>query len=97
MIVEYNHLIENFKYKIRKVISLYNQQKIDNNVLKEEKINLLKQLKEKDIEISQLKDEIVKLKIAKSITTGDEESQEAKQKINKLVREIDKCIALLNR
>jgi len=97
MIVEYNHLIENFKYKIRKVISLYNQQKIDNNVLKEEKSNLLKQLKEKDIEISQLKDEIVKLKIAKSITTGDEESQEAKQKINKLVREIDKCIALLNR
>jgi len=57
----------------------------------------MKQLKEKDIEISQLKDEIVKLKIAKSITTGDEESQEAKQKINKLVREIDKCIALLNR
>jgi len=97
MIVEYNHLIENFKYKIRKLVSLYNQQKIDNNVLTEEKSNLLKQLKEKDIEISQLKDEIVKLKIAKSITTGDEESQEAKQKINKLVREIDKCIALLNR
>lgn len=97
MIVEYNHLIENFKYKIRKLISLYDQQKTDYNVLQEEKNKITEQLKERDTEISRLKEEIVKLKLAKSITAGDEESQEAKQKINKLVREIDKCIALLNR
>jgi chromosome segregation ATPase len=97
MIVEYNHLIDNFKYKIRKLISLYTQQKDEINVLKQERNNLTKQIEERDLKIDQLKEEIVKLKIAKSITTSDEESQEAKQKINKLVREIDKCIALLNR
>ena len=36
------------------------------------------------------------LKIAKSLT-GAEDNAEAKQKINELVREIDKCIALLNK
>lgn len=36
------------------------------------------------------------IKIAKSLT-GAEESTEAKLKINALVREIDKCIALLNK
>jgi len=97
MIVDYNHLIDNFKYKIRKLISLYSQQKDEIIVLKQEKNNLTKQIEERDLTIDQLKEEIVKLKIAKSITTSDEESQEAKQKINKLVREIDKCIALLNR
>jgi len=46
-------------------------------------------------------DELVKkmedLKFAKSLLGGDENSHEAKIKINRLVREIDKCIALLNR
>lgn len=36
------------------------------------------------------------IKIAKSLT-GAEDSTEAKLKINALVREIDKCIALLNK
>lgn len=97
MIAEYNHLIENFKFKLRKIISLYKQQQTKNIVLIEEKNNLLKLLKERELEIEQLKEENTKLKLAKSISSNDEESQEAKSKINKLVREIDKCIALLNR
>ena len=36
------------------------------------------------------------LKIAKSLTGADDKT-EAKQKINELVREIDKCITLLNK
>ena len=37
------------------------------------------------------------LKIATHLLSGVDENREAKQKINKLVREIDKCIALLNK
>ena len=37
------------------------------------------------------------LKIATLLLSGVDENREAKQKINRLVREIDKCIALLNK
>ena len=36
------------------------------------------------------------LKVAKALADGNTEDQAARQKINKIVREIDKCIALLN-
>jgi len=54
-------------------------------------IELLKQ----EIEITSKDNE--KWKIANRILSGSDENREAKQKINKLIREIDKCIALLNR
>jgi hypothetical protein len=36
------------------------------------------------------------LKVAKALAEGDPENQAAKHKINKILREVDKCIALLN-
>jgi septal ring factor EnvC (AmiA/AmiB activator) len=44
---------------------------------------------------AELEAEIKNLKIAKSLN-GTGESTDAKLKINELVREIDRCIALLN-
>jgi len=53
------------------------------------------ELLEKDkLELSQKNEQ---LKIATHLLSGVDENREAKQKINKLVREIDKCIALLNK
>jgi hypothetical protein len=53
------------------------------------------ELLEKDkLELSQKNEQ---LKIATHLLSGVDENREAKQKINRLVREIDKCIALLNR
>lgn len=43
----------------------------------------------------ELNREIENLKVANAVLTGDIDSK-AKAKISKLVREIDKCIALLN-
>jgi hypothetical protein len=37
------------------------------------------------------------LKLAKVMTGNDDEEHDAKIKVNRIVREIDKCIALLNR
>ena len=37
------------------------------------------------------------LRLATHLLSGVDENREAKQKINKLIREIDKCIALLNK
>ncbi len=46
-------------------------------------------------EIELLKEQIVKLKIAKSLS-DKESSTEVKSKIDSLLREIDKCVGLLN-
>jgi len=37
------------------------------------------------------------LKLAKMLVVSDEDNKDAKNRIQKLVREIDKCIALLNK
>lgn len=62
----------------------------------EEKTRALREaLEAKDARIAQLEESQKTLKLAKSLS-GAGENTEAKLKINELVREIDKCIALLH-
>ena len=73
--------------------------KKEENKILNEKIDSLKNEKD-DFQalINQLKEQIKMLKLAKQID-GDEvkESKDVKLMINEMVREIDKCIALLNK
>lgn len=56
----------------------------------------LQEINEKlNTEIDQLKEQIVKLKISKSLT-DKKDSKEVKAKVDELLREIDKCVGLLN-
>ena len=56
---------------------------------------LLKLIENQKKEIDQFKEQIVKLKITRSIT-DKKGSTEVKTKIEELLREIDKCMGLLN-
>ncbi len=59
--------------------------------LKEDKKNLLN-------EITSLNDKIKMLKLAKNIEgSGEEKNKDLKLMINEMVREIDKCVALINK
>ena len=73
--------------------------KKEENKILNDKIDSLKNEKD-DLQalINQLKEQIKMLKLAKQID-GDEvkESKDVKLMINEMVREIDKCIALLNK
>jgi predicted nucleic acid-binding Zn-ribbon protein len=51
-------------------------------------------LEQKNTDLSQ---KIEKMKIANRILAGNDKEGEAKKRINILVREIDKCITLLNK
>ncbi len=55
------------------------------------------QKEKKELEINELKQRNNTLKLSKAFVSVNGEPQEAKVQINKIVREIDKCIALLNR
>lgn len=65
------------------------------NELQQHQQQLMSDLEQKEKAILELEEQNQTLKIAKSLT-GAEDKSEAKLKINELVREIDKCIALLN-
>lgn len=73
------------------------------SVLKAERDELKAKLAGLEQKLTDLKSEnreLVKkyddLKVAKVLSVGDDEQKQVKQRINKIVREIDKCIAQLN-
>lgn len=88
-------LVSGIEFKIGKLIEQHHVQLAENKKYVGE-INELKQLiNEQKILIRQLEEKIKTLKIAKTLETK-EGNVEAKLKINEFVREIDKCIGLLN-
>ncbi|MBE6281553.1 MAG: hypothetical protein E7095_05805 [Bacteroides sp.] len=96
MTEEDKKLISTFEAKLRHFIYLYNQLENENDRLKE-------LLADKDKEIEVLKTgqkewevKYTNLKTARTISLYDKDIKEAKQRLTGLVREVDKCIALLN-
>tara|TARA_B100001057_G_C22021818_1_gene633809 strand:+ start:80 stop:373 length:294 start_codon:yes stop_codon:yes gene_type:complete len=72
---------------------------LKNNSLLDEKITLLNNEKlELEGIVKQLKEQVKMLKLAKQIDGEEiEDNKDVKLMINEMVREIDKCIALLNK
>ncbi len=83
--------------KIEKLIHLHRSLSEQNNNLIAEKQELSVKIKNQEQEIKQLNENYKVLKIAKSMAGETETNSDAKLKINELVREIDKCIGLLNK
>ena len=89
-------LLDEFKVKLDKLISLNIRLKNEKLVLVEEQFQLKEQIRLLALKNSELVKKEEDLKFAKSLLGAVDDSHEAKIKINRLVREIDKCIALLN-
>jgi len=90
-------IVDDLKNKVQKIMALYADLKQECTELKNENQELKTELKNKESEVDFLKNKYNKLKLAKSISVSANDSHDAKIKINRIVREIDKCIALLNR
>ena len=88
-------LVSGIDYKIRKLIEHHNLLRVQNTGF----INEISELKlansDQKQKIKQLEENIKILKLAKTLE-NKEGNVDAKLKINELVREIDKCIGLLN-
>ena len=88
-------LVSGIEYKLRKLIENHHLLRSENIRLNHE-IQELKQVNNDQRQsIKQLEEKNKILRIAKTLVTK-EGNVEAKLKINELVREIDKCIGLLN-
>ena len=95
--METTQLIGGFKDKFEKFVYLYGELKRENKLLKSEVEKLKLELSDNEIVNSELKHKLETTDLAKTFVGSGEGSKEAKLKINKIVREIDNCIALLNR
>ena len=89
-------LVNSIAEKVKKLIAKHNDLIAENSELKAKQKNLLESLENQNNLIEQLKEKNRNLKIAKSVKL-EEGNGEVKNKIDELVREIDKCIGLLNK
>ena len=91
-------LVENIQVKVKNVISLYESVKNDNNKFLTENNILKEEIASNKKMISDLVEKIDLLRISKSAQLNDSDNlKESRKKIDQYVREIDKCIALLNK
>lgn len=95
--METPQLIGGFKQKFEKFVYLYKKTKQENELLKIENQNLKALLDQNEKELEENKHRLKTNELAKTFLASGGNDQEAKLKINRIVREIDNCIALLNR
>ena len=91
------NLLVDFELKVKQIIAKH-------EALKREKSHLLERIEKLEETNSSLLQTIGllehrynNLKLAKMLVASEDENKDAKNRIQKLVREIDKCIALLNK
>lgn len=90
-------MLEDVRKNIERLIALYERER-------QTKENLVIELRRKDAEIdsykkqiSDLERQVDNLKLIEAFTAHEEVSAAAREKIDKMISEIDRCISLLER
>ena len=91
------NIVNNIEVKLGKLIAKYQKIRQEKLVLQQENEDFVASLKLKEIEILNLQEKVKLMNISKSVDASKQEVKETRLKINEYVREIDKCIALLNK
>ena len=97
MSAEQTQIIEGIRQKIQTAKVRMKEQEDENIRLKKLYENLQKSVQQKQLLIEELEQKNQKLALVKGIMADGEGTQDARIQINRIVREIDKCIALLNK
>ncbi|WP_430817286.1 hypothetical protein [Carboxylicivirga sp. RSCT41] len=92
-----SELIVELKEKINRLVQQYQSLKSEVQLLEDEKSRLISQLESASKEYNNLEQRFNNLKLSKELVAGSTEASDTKKRISQIVREIDKCIALLNR
>lgn len=83
--------------KLDELVSRYSDLNAELQELKSGNEALMVLLQERENKIKELEIKYERVKLSGALLGEGENASEAKVKINELVREIDKCVALLNR
>jgi len=91
-------LVNGFNSRFNTLIERYKLLKASNEKLQNENAALKQKIEEKESELAESRKQQSSQQLANTFLAASENNpQDAKNKINKIVREIDNCIALLNR
>ncbi len=96
--IEYRTQLENLSSKVDKIVAFSNSLIEENAKLTKENENLNIELNIKKERLIEIEKKYNDLKLAQAFSSPlSEGNKEAKQKINKIIREIDSCITLLKK
>jgi phage shock protein A len=88
-------MLEKVRQNIRKLIAAYEAEKMERTRLQSALDQVLAQNEAYRKQITELERQIDNLKLAEAFKADGTGSPEAKKKINSLLKEIDRCITLL--
>ena len=89
-------VIENFESKLSRLMEAYTLLSDENTALREQLSTQSVELEKAREQYSLLEKSYSDLKLAKIISIDEGEFGNTQKRLSKLVREVDKCIALLN-
>jgi len=95
--IDQTEILEGIKGKIQSLKAMLLEQRDQNLELSEQNEALQKEVIHKQSVINELEEKNQKMALVKGMLAESESSDDARVRINRIVREIDKCIALLNR
>lgn len=96
MSAESQIIVGKLKRHIEQIISKYELTLSENIALKEDLERHKNELEERDRRIKDLEQKVELMQLGEAFKASAEDVKEAKRKIGKIVREIDKCISMLN-
>ena len=88
-------MLETVKQKIKQLIAAYEAEKMERIRLQAALDQVQTQNEAYRKQITELERQIDNLKLSEAFKAGGEGSPEAKKKINSLIKEIDRCITLM--
>ena len=89
-------VLERLKDRIERIISSYESAVFENRELKEKLAASQQELETNKKTIKELTEKLEILQLTNAFKGSSQDIKEAKQRIARIVREIDKCISLLN-
>jgi|TARA_B110000196_G_scaffold274625_1_gene251660 predicted nucleic acid-binding Zn-ribbon protein len=89
-------IINSIEIKVGELIAKYNKIQLEKSDLQTNNNALNVKLQEQEDQILALQDKVKLINISKSVDGTKDDVKATRLKINEYVREIDKCIALLN-
>ncbi len=95
MASKHDIVINELDYKVEKLIKLYISSLERNRSLEDRLVELQDELERAQKEKQMINEQLKTARVAEAISSGNG-STEARTRVSQLVREIDKCIALLN-
>lgn len=97
MSTEINDILCSLNDKFEQLVSLYEKTRVEYDKMQQDSKALEERCQNQESKLTELEEKNKRLLITQAFAAANGNSEEAKEKISKIVRDIDKCITLLTK